>query len=299
MKKYLLGIGFFAFTGLLICCKKESENQVVEETYATGTTSVFVEESIVPIFDDINKVFMNTYDKATINIIPKTENEIVNYMLQDSVKIAVLPRKLNEKELKHFEGKKNVNQTPFAKDAIIFVNAKSSSDSLIDVKTIVDLIKNPKSQADHVIVFDNINSSLSQYFKNKAGVSEFGDNVYFAKDTKEVVEYTSKNNKAIGIVGINWLLQPNQEIANLKQNLKSMSVLNESDNKYYRPSQSTIADGSYPLIRELYVIEAQGVSGLGKGVSSFAASDRGQRIVLKSGLFPYKQPTREIIINEN
>lgn len=299
MKKYLLGVGFLTVFSLIFSCAKKFEGQVVEETYATGETSVYVEESIVPIFDDINNVFMSTYDKAKIHIVPKTENEIVNYILKDSVKLAVLPRKLNEKELKHFDGKKVVNQTPFAKDAIIFVNSKSSNDSLIDVKTIIDLIKNPELKSEHVFVFDNINSSLTQFFKTKAGVSEFGENVYFAKDTKEVIDYISKNNKAIGIVGINWLLQPDEDIQNLKQNLKSMLVLNESDNRYYLPTQSTIADASYPLIRELYIIEAQGTSGLGKGVSSFAASDRGQRIVLKSGLFPYKQPTREIIINKN
>lgn len=299
MKKYLFGVGFLMFVSLLICCKKETDKRTVEETYATGNISVFVEESIVPIFDDINNVFMNTYDKANVTIVPKTENEIVNYILQDSVKIAVLPRMLNEKEIKRFEGKKVVNQTAFAKDAIIFVNDKASKDSIIDVKKIIELIKNPEVKSEHVFVFDNINSSLTQYFKNKAGVSEFGYNVYFAKDTKEVISYISKNPKAIGIVGINWLLQPDEEIQNVKKDLKSMSVLNENDKKYYLPTQSTIADGSYPLIRELFIIDVQGFSGLGKGISSFAASDRGQRIVLKSGLFPVKQPTREIIIKTN
>src|SRR5690606_35278245 len=99
--------------------------------------------------------------------------------------------------------------------------------------------------------------------------------------------------------GINWLLQPDEEINKLKETLRSLKVLNSSDNQYYLPTQSTIADGTYPLTRELYIIEAQGMSGLGKGISSFAASDKGQRIVLKSGLFPHKQPTREIIINKN
>lgn len=299
MKKYLFSIGFLAFSAFLVTCKNEQKNEEIKETYATGSTSVFVEESIVPIFDDINQVFMNTYDKANVTIVPKTENEIVNYILQDSVKIAVLPRMLNDRELKPFEGKKVISQTAFAKDAIIFVNSKNSQDSIINLTEIIELIKNPDLKSDHVFVFDNINSSLTQYFKNKAGVTEFGDNVYFAKDTKEVVSYTSKNPKAIGIVGINWLLQPDEEIQNVKKDLKSMSVFNENDKKYYLPTQSTIANGSYPLIRELFVIEAQGFSGLGKGISSFATSDRGQRIVLKSGLFPIKQPTREIIIKTN
>lgn len=299
MKKSVLKLCFFAALISFNSCKKEQSDVNEAETYATGTASVYVEESVVPIFEDINQVFMNTYDKANLNIVQKSENEIVNYILQDSVKIAVLPRKLSDSELKHFEGKKVVNQTPFAKDAIIFVSNKRNNDSLIDVKNIIELIQNPELKSDRVFVFDNINSSLAQYFKNLAGVSTFGKNVYFAKDTKEVIEYTSKNDKAIGIVGINWLLQPDNEIESIKDQLKSLKVLNQSDKNYYLPTQSTIADGSYPLVRDLYIIEAQGKTGLGKGVSNFAASDRGQRIVLKSGLFPHKQPTREIIINKN
>lgn len=299
MKKSVLKFCFFAALISFNSCKKEQSDVNEAETYATGTASVYVEESVVPIFEDINQVFMNTYDKANLNIVQKSENEIVNYILQDSVKIAVLPRKLSDSELKHFKGKKVVNQTPFAKDAIIFVSNKRNNDSLIDVKNIIELIQNPELKSDRVFVFDNINSSLAQYFKNLAGVSAFGKNVYFAKDTKEVIEYASKNDNAIGIVGINWLLQPDNEIKSVKDQLKSLKVLNQSDKNYYLPTQSTIADGTYPLVRELYIIEAQGKTGLGKGVSNFAASDRGQRIVLKSGLFPQKQPTREIIINKN
>lgn len=299
MSKKILSFGVLVSLALFFSCKKESNTTVVEETYATGTNTVYVEESIVPIFDAINQVFMSKYDKANLLIEERSENEIVNLLLQDSVKIAVLPRNLTENELKHFAGKRTVNVTPFAKDAVIFLTSKENNDSIIDAKMIIDLIKNPELKSGNVIVFDNINSSLVQFFKKEAGVNEFGKNVYFAKDTKEVVEYTNKNNKAIGIVGINWLLQPDEEINKLKQSLKSLKVFNEKDNQYYLPSQSTIADGSYPLIRELYIIEAQGKSGLGKGISSFAASDIGQRIVLKSGLFPYNQPTREIIITKN
>lgn len=299
MKKCILRICVLIVSLGFIACGKNKANELVEETYATGNANVFVEESVVPIFDDINQVFMNTYDKASIQIIPNSENQIVNLILQDSAKIAVLPRKLTPNELKRFNGKKIVNQTPFAQDAIIFINSRNSNDSLVDINAIVNLLKNPEIQSDKVFVFDNINSSLSQYFKNLAKITSFGNNVYFANDTKEVIDYTLKNSKAIGIVGVNWLLQPDQYISEIKKDLKSLKVLNTNDNKYYLPTQSTIADRTYPLIRDLYIIESQGKTGLGKGISNFAASDRGQRLVLKSGLFPYKQPTREIIINEN
>lgn len=299
MKKHVLALSLLALLVNFSSCTNETKNKDEKETYSSGSASVFVEESIVPIFGAVTEMFQFTYENAKITTVSKSENEIVNLLLKDSVQLAVIPRKLTTNELKHFEGKKVVNMTAFAKDAIIFVSNIESNDSLIDVKMIFDLIKNPEAKSDKVIVFDNITSSLVQFFKEKAGVDSFGENVYFAKDTKDVIEYTSKNNKAIGVVGINWLLQPNEEISKLKESIKSLKVLSDKDKNYYLPTQSNIANGNYPLIRELFIIDVQGKSGLGKGIASYAASEKGQRIVLKAGLFPVNQPTREIIINKN
>ena len=52
----------------------------------------------------------------------------------------------------------------------------------------------------------------------------------------------------------------------------------------------------YPLTRSLYVINCEGGTGLGTGFASFIAGERGQRIVLKSGLLPDSIPSREINI---
>jgi phosphate transport system substrate-binding protein len=50
------------------------------------------------------------------------------------------------------------------------------------------------------------------------------------------------------------------------------------------------------LARELYIVNCQGFSGLGMGFASFVAGDIGQRIILKSGLLPYKVPPRKLSI---
>ena len=100
------------------------------------------------------------------------------------------------------------------------------------------------------------------------------------------------------MVGINWMLQPDEKIKEGIKQLRSMLVYNDSLKTYYSPSQSTIADNTYPLIRTINIIDVQGKTGLGTGFASFAASDKGQRIVLKSGLMPVVLPKREINIVE-
>ena len=61
-------------------------------------------------------------------------------------------------------------------------------------------------------------------------------------------------------------------------------------------AKNNIAEGKYPLARDLYIVNGQGYSGLGMGFSSFVAGDIGQRIILKSGLLPAKIPSRRITI---
>jgi len=57
-----------------------------------------------------------------------------------------------------------------------------------------------------------------------------------------------------------------------------------------------LADASYPLRRPVYMVLAEGKSGLGTGFVSFVANHKGQRIILKHGLAPHKVPPREIEI---
>jgi phosphate transport system substrate-binding protein len=77
-----------------------------------------------------------------------------------------------------------------------------------------------------------------------------------------------------------------------------LAVKNLSGGSYYMPSQNNIAEGKYPLARDLYIINGQGFTGLGMGFASFVAGDIGQRIILKSGLLPERIPGRKINIRK-
>jgi phosphate transport system substrate-binding protein len=51
-------------------------------------------------------------------------------------------------------------------------------------------------------------------------------------------------------------------------------------------------------MRNLYLVNCEGGPGPGTGFTSFVAGERGQRIVLKSGLLPDSIPSREVIIRK-
>lgn len=300
MKNFLY-ISLIIFT--LLSCKKsettqQSERKAEIETYATGQAKIYVEESVFPVFDDLNKVFTSNYPKADLQGIAQTENRIISLLMKDSIRLAFLPKKLSDDELNHFSTNIIAKQTLLGRDAILFIANKENPDSTINHKEVIELLKDSTKTTDKIFVFENVNSNLSNAFRKEAGITGTTKNVYFLPSTTEVIEYISKNKRAIGIIGVNWITQPDERILELKSELKSLAVYNEKDQKYYQGTQSNISKGAYPLIREIYVIDIQGKQGLGKGFSSFAAGPIGQRILLKSGLMPERMPVREINIVE-
>jgi len=52
------------------------------------------------------------------------------------------------------------------------------------------------------------------------------------------------------------------------------------------------------LSRDIYIINAEPRNGLVTGFSSFVASDKGQRIILKSGILPAIAPTRVVSVRK-
>ena len=124
--------------------------------------------------------------------------------------------------------------------------------------------------------------------------------LYFPS-SKQKISFIAENKDAVGVVGVNWLLQPTLTLEQAVQNVKILGINTPAviDGKpWVKPNQSNIADHSYPWTRKLYLLNFQGGKGLGMGFASFVAGNVEQRIILKSGLLPHEIPTREIRIRK-
>ncbi|WP_276359959.1 substrate-binding domain-containing protein [Daejeonella sp. H1SJ63] len=297
--KNLKPIFFTVLTLILLSCRNEKE--VKEQSYTSGKESILVDESFAPILEDEEYIFESAYPDASLDLIMKSENELLNLFLSDSAQVAVLSRLLTKEESKYFESKNiKIRINRFAIDGIALISHKSSIDSTVDVADIISRLKGQNS-AIKSLVFDNANSSTIRYFKDLAGVKEIpSTGIYALKSNSDVLKYINDNPGAIGVVGVNWIVQPPVELEGIVENLKILSVRNvkgkPGSDAYYKPNQNDIALGLYPLTRSLYIINCEGGAGLGTGFASFLAGDRGQRIVLKSGLLPDSIPSREINI---
>ena len=286
------------FVGFLfVMCNQKEKKDSTQESILRGSATFLVDETLTPIIEDQVAVFESDYD-AKIKIVSKSESEIVNSLFNDKSVVAILTRNLTNDENKIFEQKKITPKiTKFATDAITFVSNKRNNDTLIDLKNIIAFLQGKENTNIKGLVFDNPNSSTVRYMNTIAGINKIPEKgVYSFKTNDEVIKFVAQNDGMIGVVGLNWLSQPKPSMQEFIDKVNILSVKSLTSSNYYYPSQNNIAEGKYALAREIYIVNCQGFSGLGMGFASFVAGDIGQRIILKSGLLPYKVPPRKLSI---
>jgi phosphate transport system substrate-binding protein len=282
-------------------CHHEQKKTEDLSRFVSQTTSIGVDESFRPIVDEELYVFKSFHEKAHPNVIYAPENTIVNLLLTDSIRVLLTARDLDQQEYQQLASKNiHPSVTRFAVDAVALIVNQASNDTTITVSDIKKML-NGNTKQDKIIVFDNPNSGLVRYLKDFSGSKDLKQkNVFSLKSNKEVIKYVSEHPNAIGITGFSWLNDPDKDYADALQKVKIVSVRNDTgknaSQEYFSPSQNTLALKQYPLTRNLYFINCTGQYGLGMEFAAFVEGDRGQRIILKSGILPDMIPGREINI---
>jgi phosphate transport system substrate-binding protein len=296
-------IAFVFLTFIVItsfeACKQKPNKFNLNDSYTSGQATFAADESLSPILDQELYVFKATNKDAKPTVLYKSENDVLRLLLNDSVRVAFLARSLKPAELKLFKQKMLYPEINcFAYDAVTLIVNRSSNDTLTTVAGIKQML-NGKVNTDKNIVFDDANSSLIRYLKDFTGNEKFAQkNVYAMRSNAEVIKYVSEHPQAVGFISYSWLLEPDKNYADMVKNIKIVGVKDEDSkehpNSYFKPDQNSLAMRQYPLVRGLYIINNTGRPGLGTGFASFIMGERGQRIVLRSGLLPDSIPTREI-----
>lgn len=299
---YRLAVMLIVAAVAVLSCKGEetSGSKRKSGTTIAGKTVLLVDNTVQPIVEDVLAVFHSVYDRAKVIQVNKTENELLSALLKDSATVVIMPRLLTDEENVHFSKRKITPKvTPFASDAVAFITNKSAKDTVVNLAEILKVLKGESSDKVQKLVFDNANSSTVQLLLKEAGINKVAqNNIYSLKTNEEVIKYVHDTPGAVGIVGVNWLSQPPQSLAETVSDIVVLGVdnvkIDKGAKKYYKPSQSNIATGFYPLIRKLYVLNYSGVDDLGTGFANYIGAFEGQRIILKSGLLPVEIPAREI-----
>ena len=299
MKNKIILFSRVSFFILVFACNKKAKTED-SETILKGKVTVLVDETLLPIIEDQVEVFQSQYEGATINLVGKSESEIVQILSKNKQQLAILSRELTKSEAEIFVIKKiKAKITLVATDGIALISHRSNNDTLINVEDITAFIKGNDITKFKGLVFDNPNSSTVRYFKELAKIDKLPiDKIFSFKTNNEVIQFVSKNEGMIGVVGVNWLTQPSPEMSKIITDIKVLSVKFSKDKNFVKPSQDHIASKLYPLTREIKMLNYQPNAGLGMGFASFMGGEIGQRIILKSGLVPVRIPSRNIIIRK-
>jgi len=313
--KYLVKISFVcvAVIGFISC--SQTGKVATDETPTRGNIKIGVDDSYKLLFDTEIFTFESIYHYAHITPIYKTELEILDDFMKDSIRLMVSSRPLTKEEIDYLAGNQIIaRSTKIAKDAIAFIIHKDNPDSMINYNTIGEILKgnvdawkkiNPKSKlGDLKVVFDNIKSSNVRFMMEKYNLSNsFPSYCAAVNSNEEVVNYVESHPNAIGLLSVNWISDRQDSVSHsFLTKVKVLAISNEIQPEgpdYYRPYQGFVADRSYPFIRDVYVISRETFLGLGSGLASFVAGEKGQRIILKSGMVPAVMPIRLVQIKSN
>jgi phosphate transport system substrate-binding protein len=284
-------------------------------TPTTGRIKIGVDDTFKPVAEAELMVFQGLYKFAEITPIYQPENECFKLLTDDSVQLIIAARALRPDEKKLLDDRKFIaREVMIAIDAVALVVNPNNKDTIFTLQALEQIMTgkitewnqiNPDSPLGPVsVVFDNKNSSIVHYVADSIcrGQSLTG-NLYALDSNLDVVDYVSRNEDALGLIGVSWI--SDQDDTTQLSFLKKVRVVSLSkeetatfDNSF-KPFQAYIYDKSYPLTREVYAINAEPRNGLATGFVSFLASDRGQRIILKSGILPATQPVRLVNVREN
>jgi phosphate transport system substrate-binding protein len=89
---------FLVYVLFVIAFASCQTEQAEKETYTSGREQILVDESFAPIIEDQAFLFESTYPNAKLELVLKSEVELLNLFLSDSIQVAVISRVLEEDE---------------------------------------------------------------------------------------------------------------------------------------------------------------------------------------------------------
>lgn len=294
---------------LLAACSRSSKPG---DTPTSGNITITVDEALKPLIEAEVAAFEGIYTNAHIRVIYTTEEEAIDLMLKDSARAVIASRHLvpEEKEIFTKQGYR-ARELKVATSAIALIVNNSNGDTTISMGDLKKILSGeiqswgwnrPQKKgvsAGMEVVFDQPNSGILRHLRDSVTRFDTLQKNWFAlKGNAAVIDYVAKKPEAIGLIDVSWISDRDDSTAN--KFMDAVKVVRISgDSGAYQPYQAYIAQGRYPLKRDVVMISREAKSGLASGFMSFIAGEKGQRIVLKAGLVPATMPVRIVEINRD
>jgi len=280
-----------------------------KETATRGEITIGADVVVQPLVQQWVHAFEHLYEDATVHVKYLNEPDLFQHLAEDSVRLIISTRQLREQEESYYRSiQARIKPKELAHNAhVVILNPENGLDSLRpeDIGRVVrgevrDWQELGRPEPGPVeLVFDHPKSAIVR-FVNRRFLAE-GDsidaNLYAANSTAELIDFVGSRKNALGFIGGAWVSDyddPQTDSILAKVKLAFLQTPDSSDlpGRFVRPYQNDLALYRYPFTYEVFALNREATSGLGTGFVVFMASEQGQRIVLKSGLYPTFPPPR-------
>lgn len=299
----------YSFVALLLAgsvltsCSKRSRNGRTD-TQTSGAISFASDASFSPVIEELRQQFEFQYPKAELKPIYTTETEGFEMIKNLKTCLFISARGLLPSEISYLKTKNQIPEVyPIGYDGLALIVNKQNTDTCITVKDVKRVLSGEltnwnqlhegSKRGDIKIVFDRDQSSTHHYVVDSIlGGKPLGENIFAAKSSQDVIAYVEKTPNAIGVIGSNWLNDRNDSTNttfNKNVNVMRVSVKDvATPGNSWQPYQAYLLDGRYPFARTIYAILVDPQKALPYSFGHFISGPKGQLIILKAGLLPYR-----------
>ncbi|WP_158624872.1 PstS family phosphate ABC transporter substrate-binding protein [Gynurincola endophyticus] len=278
---------------MLVSCAGDTANQQPRESATRGTINISVDESFQLVIEQQIFAFEGLYPNAKINVTYKPEAECLKDLNNDSIRMVIVTRGLSDDEVKQFEQRKRYRPSfgIVAYDALAVILNKKSKDTLFKMSDIKAMLEKKSEYPYKVVVDGKVATSTVRYLQDSVLKSkDLGTNIEGAENSLGVIDYVSKNQDAIGILGVSWVgnKDDSTQLSFLEKVKIAKLECRNCEGTYVDPVQYNIAHVRYPMFRPLYYILKENWNGLGHGFANFLSYEKGQKVFYRSYLLPGK-----------
>jgi phosphate transport system substrate-binding protein len=283
--------GIIAISLVLSACRSAPANNKPQETTTSGTIHISVDESFKPVIDSQIEVFESQHPDAHIIVQYKPEADCLRDLNVDSIRMVIVTRGLTEAEentlTKKFQMKPSFG--PIAYDAIAVIVNNQVKDTTFTMQDIRSIAKGTSFYKYKMLLDGKTATSTVRYVVDSLLKGQpLSSNIVAAPNSEGVIDYVSKHQDAIGLLGVSWIGNKDDttQLSFLKKVKIAQIECKGCNGTYVDPVQYNIAYDRYPMIRPLIYILKENYDGLGNGFANFLIYEKGQKIFNRAYLLP-------------
>jgi phosphate transport system substrate-binding protein len=272
-----------------------------------GHVLLMADEDLRSLVEAQEYVFESIYKDAQLDIRYLPEAELLQAVMNDSVRCWIASVGPGGEQEAYYAKRPVVSHVvPICTDAVAIVvnkNCTMPPPTIAEIRTLLSTEDDKSGWGCNRAGGTTIEMPSVLFAGARSGVARMlvdslhpnGLSARALPSIEAVVAQVEADINSVGFLSFSAISDlDNPRMKALRDRVKLLAIRATDTSTAILPSQSTLADGSYPLRRPVYMILAEGKSGLGTGFVSFVANPKGQRIFLKQGIAPSKVPPRDV-----